>query len=152
MKLSRETQDGLTGLIFLAQKPEGAILQVSEVARDCSLAQPFLAKIFIRLARAGVLHSFRGQRRGYALGRSAGEISVKDVVQAIEGPDIFHRCVFWSTACTDANPCILHPVWQNVRPVMIEFLARTTIEDLAEGRQTIDLEGAPASVREGRGV
>lgn len=140
MKLSRESQDGLMGLICLARKPEGTILQASEVAESCALAQPFLAKIFVRLARGGVLRSFRGRQRGYMLARPPREISVKDVIQVIEGPDIFHRCVFWSHVCSDTNPCVLHPVWQTVRPLFIDVLARTTIEDLMEERQPLNVE------------
>ena len=87
-----------------------------------------------RLARAGVLRSYRGRERGYALAHPAREISVKAIVEAIEGPDIFQRCVFWSDACSDSSPCILHHVWQTVRPVVTDLLASTTVEDLALGR------------------
>lgn len=138
MKLSRESQYGLLGTIHLARQPEGAILQVGQVAAEAGLAQPFLAKIFVRLARSGVLRSYRGRERGYALGRPAAEISVKQVVEAIEGPDLFQRCIFWSDTCSDNAPCVLHETWRTIRPRVAELMARTTIADLAQGRTAIE--------------
>lgn len=143
------------GLVYLARQPAGTILQVREVAQACGLAQPFLAKIFVRLARGGVLRSFRGRERGYMLARVAHEISVKDVVQAIEGPEIFQRCVFWSNACSETAPCVLHPVWRTVRPALTDALARTSIVDLADSRPPFDLgeglTGEPGTGRSGCG-
>jgi Rrf2 family iron-sulfur cluster assembly transcriptional regulator len=149
MKLSRESEDGLAGVLYLARQPAGTILQVGAVAEGCGLARPFLAKIFVRLARGGVLRSFRGRERGYALSRPPGEINVKEVVQAIEGPEIFQRCIFWSNACSDTNPCVLHPVWRTARPLVAELLARTTLADLAAGHQPPNLRDLLAGVQPG---
>ncbi|HEY7036487.1 MAG TPA: Rrf2 family transcriptional regulator [Thermomicrobiales bacterium] len=141
MKLSRESQYGILGTVYLAHQPVGTIRQVGQVAEACGLARPFLAKIFGRLVHAGVLRSYRGRERGYALARPAREVSVKAIVEAIEGPDVFQRCVFWSDACSDSSPCILHHVWQTVRPVAVELMARTTLEDLVrDGGQPDRLE------------
>jgi Rrf2 family protein len=134
MKLARESQYGILGTVYLARQPLVTILQVSQVADATGLARPFLAKIFGRLARGGVLRSYRGRERGYALARPPRDISVKAIVEAIEGPDVFQRCVFWSDACSDSSPCILHHVWRTVRPAVADLMATTTVEDLALGR------------------
>jgi Rrf2 family iron-sulfur cluster assembly transcriptional regulator len=149
MKLSRESEDGLAGVLYLARQPAGTILQVGAVAEGCGVARPFLAKIFVRLARGGVLRSFRGRERGYRLARPPEEISVKEVVQAIEGPEIFQRCIFWSNACSETNPCVLHPLWRTVRPLVADLLARTTIADLAARHQPPDLRELLAGIQPG---
>ena len=69
MKLSKESQYGLTGVLALAELPAGSVLSVAEIAAATGLAQPFLAKVFQRLARGGVLQSHRGRSQGYALAR-----------------------------------------------------------------------------------
>ena len=74
---------------------------------------------------------------------------MKEVVQAIEGPEIFQRCIFWSNTCSDAAPCVLHPVWRTARPLVAELLARTTLADLAAGHQPPNLQELLASVQPG---
>ncbi|MDR5693642.1 MAG: Rrf2 family transcriptional regulator [Armatimonadota bacterium] len=134
MKLSKESEYGLTGLVYLARQRPGTILQVKEVAKAQDLPLYFLAKTFLKLTKRGVLRSFRGKERGYTLARSPAEISVKEIVEAIEGSDVFQRCVFWSNRCSDDRPCLLHGIWKNVRPQLVALMERITLEDLVQGK------------------
>ncbi len=133
MKLSKESQYGLLGLGHLARQPEGTILQAAQVAEATEVSPTFLAKIFRKLTRHGILRSFRGRRRGYALARPPQDITVREVVEAIEGPDVFQRCVFWGDTCSDASPCLLHEAWLTVRPAMTDLMGRISLEDVAAG-------------------
>lgn len=134
MKLSRESEYGLVGLVHLARRRPGTILKLREVAEAQGLPQLFLAKIFRKLTRYGVLTSYRGGKRGYALARPASEISVKEIMEAIEGADVFTRCVFWSNRCSDERPCLLHDLWKTIRPQLVESMARITLDDVAHDR------------------
>lgn len=134
MKLSKESQYGLTGVLALADRPLGTVLSVAEVATATGLAQPFLAKVFQRLTRGGVLRSHRGRAQGYALALPAEEISVKAVAEAIEGPQLFRHCVFWSDACSEAQPCLLHESWRDMAERERALMASITIADLREQR------------------
>lgn len=144
MKLSRESRYGLHGLAYLARQPPGAILQAAEVAEASGLPPLFLSKIFGRLTRHGILLSFRGRERGYSLARPARDISVKEVLEAIEGSDVFGRCVFWSDACSDQNPCPLHDTWQTVRPMVADLMGRVSLEEIARGEPAAGLGDAVA--------
>jgi len=128
MKLSRESQYGLEGLGYLAAQPEGSILQVVEIADGADLPKAFLAKIFRKLAVYGIVISHRGKERGFQLARAASEINAREVIEAIEGPDIFTRCIFWSGVCSTESPCQLHDVWAKVRPMLAEQLEEMTLE------------------------
>jgi Rrf2 family protein len=121
----------MMGVLYLAVLPEGEVRSVSEVAKATGVAFPFLAKIFNRLAREGVLRSHRGRARGYALARPASELSVRAVVEAIEGPNLFRNCVFWSNTCSDEHPCVMHEIWRQVRPQAAALMERTSIAELA---------------------
>lgn len=133
MKLSRESEYGLEGLIFLAKQPPGTVMLVSDIAAKQGFPKSFLAKIFQKLAQHGIVRSFRGAIRGYALARPQKEISLKEVVGAIEGSDIFDRCIFWSDRCADKNPCFLHGQWEEINHQLIEnLMEQTTLEDLVE--------------------
>jgi Rrf2 family protein len=137
MKLSKEAQYSLLGVLSLAGHG-GEMVQVARVAEETGVAAPFLAKSFSRLSRAGVLKGYRGRSRGYVLARPASMISVRDVVEAIEGPDLFRRCIFWGESCSEVQPCPLHGVWAQIRPRLAQMLAETTIQDLIEGRSALD--------------
>jgi Rrf2 family protein len=130
MKLSKESQAGLTGVLALARSPSGTIASVAEIAAATGLAQPFLAKVFQRLARGGILRAYRGRSRGYALAQPVETISLQEVVEAIEGLQVFRHCVFWSDTCSEIHPCVLHDVWKTAAEHARVVMAETSIADL----------------------
>lgn len=137
MKLSRESRYAMRGLALLAAQPAGTILQVSEVAERAGLPGPFLAKTFGKLTRHGLLTSFRGKQRGYALARPANEIRLKEILEAVDGPDILERCIFWTEGCDDDNPCPLHDSWKALKPLIRKAMDRTTLEDVTLGKSMV---------------
>ncbi|HXX38056.1 MAG TPA: Rrf2 family transcriptional regulator [bacterium] len=134
MKLSRESEYGLAGLVHLARLRPGTIVQLKDIARAQALPRMFLAKTFRKLTHHGVLVSYRGRRRGYALAHPSSQISVRDILEGIEGRDILARCIFWSNQCSDDHPCLLHSTWKSVRPGLTEMLERLTLDDIARSR------------------
>ncbi|MCS7171893.1 MAG: Rrf2 family transcriptional regulator [Armatimonadetes bacterium] len=132
MRLTRETEYALRALSYLAGLSGGEAAPASRVAQACGLPREFLSKTLRRLVRLGLLRSSRGRSRGYALTRSPREISVREVLEAVEGPDYFRRCVFWDSRCSEDRPCVLHPVWAGVRPQLVEALGRITLDALLE--------------------
>jgi Rrf2 family protein len=135
VKLSRESKYGLTCVRYLAAQPEGAVRHVGEIAHVTGISYPFLAKICHRLVGGGILRSYRGRSRGYGLARPAATISLREVVEAIEGPEVLERCVFWSDACSDSRPCVMHELWRQVRPRMAALMEDTSVADLARSRE-----------------
>lgn len=132
MKLSRESEYGLEGLRVLARQPEGTVMLLQEIAAAGDLPARFLAKIFQKLARRGLLRSHRGVVRGYSLARPSASISAREILYAIEGDDLFERCAFWPSRCNGARPCILHHEWNSrLRPAFKEVLEGITLERIA---------------------
>lgn len=132
MKLSRESQYALMGVFALAESPADTVRPVADLAAEIGASRPFLAKVFQRLARGGVVVAHRGRAKGYALAAPPGEISLRTVVEAVEGPQLFHHCVFWSDVCSDEHPCVLHEVWRGIAAQSLELMERTTIADLRD--------------------
>jgi Rrf2 family protein len=130
MKLSRESEYGIQGLIHLAQQPAGTILQLAAIAEAQRLPQSFLAKIFQKFTQYGLVRSFRGATRGYTLSRPPSDISLREVLEAVEGPELFAHCIFWSHHCADSNPCILHEGWSQIKPKLTAMMEVTTLQDL----------------------
>ena len=131
MKLGREIAYGIIGLLALAAKPSGSAMLLRDIAGAGRVPQSFLAKIFQKLARHGIVRSLRGAVRGYVLARPLKEIKLKEIVLAIEGPDLFERCIFWSDRCADSNPCPLHEQWKQIKQKSFgKLMDETTLADL----------------------
>ncbi len=133
MHLSRESEYGLRAMIYLAQRPPATVLTLNQVAEAGDLPVGFLAKIFQKLLRHGLLQSFRGRQRGYCLARDATDIKLRDLLEAIEGPDLFERCLFWGHRCGEENPCLLHPEWKRIKPQLLWALEQKTLENFVHG-------------------
>lgn len=131
MRLGRESEYAIEGLIALAAKPLGTVMLLRDIAKSRVIPASFLAKIFQKLTRGGILNSSRGAVRGYALARRPKDLKLKEIVLAVEGTDLLERCIFWSCRCADANPCALHFRWKKMRQRIIgEMMERTTLADL----------------------
>lgn len=131
MKLSAESRYAVAALSYLASQPNGTIAEAATVAAETGLPAPFLAKIFPKLTRHGLVSSHRGRQRGYALASPPDSITLRAVLEAIEGPDLFARCVFWGEVCSDAEPCPLHKTWATLRPSIAGAMDELTIADVA---------------------
>jgi len=129
MHLTRESDYALVGLAVLVEAGEAAVLPVSEIARSRDLPEAFLARIFRDLVRRGILESRRGRGNGYTLARPASSISLREVIEAVEGSEVFERCLLWRERCHDENPCPLHHRLKELRPGIEELLDSTTLAD-----------------------
>jgi len=116
----------------LAQQPPATVLRLHQIAEAKGLPVGFLAKTLQKLARRGLLQSFRGRQRGYCLARAPSQIRLREVLEAIEGADLTERCIFWGRRCGETNPCVLHRGWREVKPHLTEFLETVTLGELAK--------------------
>lgn len=132
MHLSRESEYGLRAMIYLAQQPPATVLTLNDIAEANDLPVGFLAKTFQKLVRHGLVESFRGRQRGYSLAHEPSQISIRAVLEAIEGADLSQRCLFWGRRCGDNNPCLLHSGWREIKPTVTAFLEATTLAGLAD--------------------
>lgn len=141
MKLGRESAYAIEGLLTLSTKPPGTAMPLRDIASARGVSQSFLAKIFQKLTRYGIVRSFRGAGRGYALARPPKRIKLKAILLAIEGPDIFERCIFWSDLCADSNPCPLHEQWKQIKEkVFGKLMEQTTLADLMKKNSGIPIK------------
>ena len=131
MELTRKGEYAIRGIIYLAQQPPGKISLISEIAEAVAAPQTFLAKIFQNFAKQGIVNSFRGTGGGFTLGRPASRITLREVVEAVEGPIVPNRCLTGMGGCEKDGVCQVHPVWKRVQKQIVEILDGVTIEELA---------------------
>lgn len=144
MRFRRETEYALWALIFLARRPGGVVCSASEIADAQGIPAGFLSKILQKLVGHGLIRSHRGRQRGYSLARPRNKIILREILQSIEGADLFERCLFWEDRCGDRDPCILHQDWSQIKPRLLARLERKTLADLARG-------AGPMNLRMGKG-
>ena len=132
MQITRREEYALKGIIFLARQPDEKVTLVGEVSRVEKIPEKFLAKIFQRLAKAGLLRSIRGVGGGFVLGKPAEEITMREVMEALKGPFAINRCLLRKGECGEESGCPLHEVWGEAQKGLLKVLDGTTIEDLVK--------------------
>ena len=131
MELTRKGEYAVRGVIYLSQQAPGKISLISEIAEATGAPQTFLAKIFQNFAKIGIVNSFRGTGGGFTLGRSPAKITLREVVEAVEGPISPNRCLVGSGSCERETRCNVHPVWRKVQRQVVEILDSVTFDELA---------------------
>jgi len=130
--ISKKGDYAIRGMVYLASQPPGRVVLVSEIARAMDIPPLFLAKIFQQFNKLGLVKSFRGSGGGFLLGRSPEEITLCEIVEAVEGPIMPNRCVLSDGACNREKRCTVHPVWKKVEKSIIDILRGVTLKDLAK--------------------
>lgn len=116
----------------MARQPSERLVLVSEISKKQNIPETFLAKIFQRLSKAGLLRSSRGLKGGFSLGKPANKITMREVIEALEGPIALNRCLLKEGECGEEAVCPIHQVWEKAQERFLEILDRTTMEDLAK--------------------
>jgi len=131
--LSRTARYAVRVAVHIAEYGGETPLLVRDMADRLEVPRNYLSKVCHRLARAGVLTSTRGRGGGFALGRSADEITLTEVIECVEPADVAggSSCLLGRPECTDADPCAAHEAWCGVRDSFRAFLRETTLAALA---------------------
>lgn len=130
MQFSTSIEYAIHGLVFLTRSSDRGPVLVGDIARATRVPESYLRKVMQLLARAGLVASHRGARGGFSLARDAAEISLRDIVEAIDGSLPSYSCMKEKKRCSDV-PCPVSAAFEAARRKMGEALSKTTIGDLA---------------------
>ncbi len=134
LKFSKRIELSLLALQFMATRNAGEVVSVKEMAENFELSFDFLSKNLQQLQRAGLVQSQQGKRGGYQLAKPASEVSVADVLQAIEGKQALVRCLSEADDCScevQENCTIKDPILK-IQHKIDEVLASISIAEMAE--------------------
>jgi Rrf2 family protein len=131
MELTRKGEYAIRGIVHLATQPEDQVCLLSDIAAAVDVPPTFLAKIFQQFSKIGLVKSYRGTGGGFVLGRAPDQITLLEVVEAVEGPIIPNRCVVKQGDCPRDSTCTVHPIWVNVQSQVRDILGKVTLEELA---------------------
>jgi Rrf2 family iron-sulfur cluster assembly transcriptional regulator len=130
MRLTRGSDYGLRGMLYMARQPLGQVCLVSQVAVAEELPESYLAKIFQDLARSRLLISHRGAKGGFSLVDDPQEINLLQIIEAVEGPIALAPCLDIREGCDRVNLCEIYDALDSAQAQMISVLESTTLADL----------------------
>ena len=130
MQITRQADYAVRAMVYLAQLGPERRASTSQIAQEKQIPPSFLAKIVSQLSVAGLLQTSRGARGGVSLAKSAADISLLDVVEAIDGPILLNDCVGDNASCSFGDNCPMKPVWCEAQQELVDRLGKTTFAQL----------------------
>jgi Rrf2 family protein len=132
MKLSTKGRYGVRLMIDLAiHFGEGPVL-LREIAQRQEISEKYLSNLINPLKATGLLEATRGVHGGYVLGKTPSRITMKEIVQALEGPVCLVDCVEKPASCNRTSLCIAHELWMEAAEGMSQVLGKYTLADMVE--------------------
>lgn len=131
MELTRKGEYAIRGIVYLAGQPADKVCLLGDIAAAVEVPATFLAKIFQQFSKIGLVKSYRGTGGGFMLGRLPENITLLEVVEAVEGPIVPNRCVISESECHRSVFCNVHPVWKNIQGQVCGILKGVTLKELA---------------------
>ena len=131
IRINRQTDYAIRVVLALAKEPEGSRLPSARIGQEMLIPRAFLTRIVAELAQAGLLQTFAGREGGLQLARPAEQLTLKDVVQAFEGPVLLSECMLGEEACPFEGTCPVRTRWGRLQKAILDELERTTFAALA---------------------
>lgn len=139
MQLTLKGDYAVRVIVDLAAQPAGATVRTEELGRRTGIPQAYLSKIVQALAHAGLVRTQRGTRGGIALLEEAGAITLRHVIEAVEGPIYLNRCLVRPGLCPRDRLCPVHPVWARIQAIVTRELDSVRVGDLVDASRQITL-------------
>ena len=129
MQITRQADYAVRAVLYLARQGDQRIA-TSTIAQEQRIPPSFLAKIISQLSIAGLLHTSRGARGGVTLARESKDITLLEVVEAIDGPIQLNECVENASACSFTKGCPMRPIWCEAQEDLVSKLKNTNFAEL----------------------
>jgi len=129
---SRQCEYALQAVMFLTLKADGERTSIRELTRKIQIPYHFLAKILQDLTYKGLLVSQKGPTGGFALAKPAKEITLYDIIDAIDGTSFTQNCVLGFSECSGKSPCAVHEKWGPMRDELKSMLTSKNIAQMAK--------------------
>ena len=131
IRITKQADYGILFLTRIARDPEREVFTARDLAEEFHIGVPMVSKVLKLLTRGSVLRSQRGIKGGYSLARSPGEITVSEIVAALDGPIAITECAgSQPTDCRTEPYCAVAEPWQRINQAIVEALNGITLEQM----------------------
>lgn len=131
MRLTTKGRFAVTAMIDLAQRQHNGPVTLAGISQRQKISLSYLEQLFGRLRRHELVASTRGPGGGYSLGRPLADVSVADIIYAVDEPLDATQCRGREN-CNDEHRCMTHELWASLNRVMVDYLDSVTLQDLVE--------------------
>jgi len=144
MKLSTKGRYGLKAILQLAVDSKGEQVSLKSIAEKQNISENYLEQLFAALRKAGLVKSIRGSQGGYMLGKPAKDITVGEVLRALEGSLAPVDCVVENAPkeCSRAEECVTRIIWRKMRDSINSVVDSITLDDLLNDYNNISASSA----------
>ncbi|SMO48457.1 RrF2 family transcriptional regulator [Fodinibius sediminis] len=139
MLLSKSCVYGLRATLLLASNQNGNYTSIKELSEKLDISFHFLTKILQQLTAVDLMESLKGPKGGVRLSKSGEEITLLDIVIAIDGEDLLTECALGLPGCGIEKPCPLHDMWASTRDEIREMLESTSLTQMANKGKKMNL-------------
>ncbi len=134
MKLNAKGRYAVTAMLDVALHGEDGPVALASIAERQDISRSYLEQLFSRLRRAGLVDSVRGPGGGYRLARGVPEISIAEVISAVDENVDATRCGGREN-CQDNQPCLTHGLWDELGREIERYLGRVSLADVLRQRR-----------------
>ncbi|HEX2983385.1 MAG TPA: Rrf2 family transcriptional regulator [Ignavibacteriales bacterium] len=128
---SKKCELGLQAVLFLSVQPSGKYFNAADISKELNVPKEFVSKILQILTSFGITGSRKGKMGGFYLAKPTSQIKLIDIVEAIDGLDVFNKCVLGFPGCSVSEPCPVHDKWGKLRAEAYKMLSEETLEQLS---------------------
>jgi len=122
----------IRAILFLARQPKDILIMSSEIAKREDIPIHYLAKILQRMAKYGYVNSSKGRGGGFKITESARKSSILEIIERVEGPVIYLKCVTGLKECSEKYPCPLHTEWTELRNKIFILISSKSVQEVAD--------------------
>jgi len=137
---SKKCELALQAVLFLSTQDSKKAFNAAQISEKLGVPKEFVAKVLQELAIEGIVGSKKGKNGGFFLKRPASSIHLIDIVLAIDGLDVFHKCVLGFKGCSMDKPCPVHEKWGKLRDETYRMLSEETLAELRD-KTILKIEG-----------
>jgi Rrf2 family protein len=131
MQITRQAEYAVRTVLYLAKQEPGSCVSTARIAKEQDIPTPFLAKIILQLSAVGLLHTTRGAKGGVKLAKPSTEISMLEVIEAVDGVIELNDCVLQAARCQRSRDCPVRRTWCEARADLVKRLSRAKFGQLA---------------------
>jgi Rrf2 family protein len=132
MEITRQADYAVRAMIHVASLPADSRISTAAISEAENIPLPFLTKVIAHLVRAGLVTTNRGMGGGVSMARLPEQITLLDVLEAVEGPISLNRCLLRGVTCENEPYCAVHDVWAAIQGHLVHELGGVTLRYLAQ--------------------